>query len=797
MRKKRISRRDFIAKTAAATAALSSGPGLMTAKGGPATMGKSSHSEKATSNSEPILLGYADQVSVAPDEVVRFMVSSEAQEYSVEIVRLIHGDDNGAGPGFKEQAVQTDLGGPRKGRPQAINCGSYVEIARNPELPANGSFSIQAWILPTTPKKGMQGLITKWSADESEGYGLFIDEGGRLALGRSGKDGAARWVHTEKPLQAWFWHFVAAAYDGLTGRVCMYQKSLAATPFKDSDSMVTKALDPREIASPKVPLCIGAYVARTDQRRIMGGHFNGKIDRPSLFKRVLTPDEIASLERDMSALSLGDAVIAAWDFSREMSTKRVVDGSGNGFDGWTVNMPARAVTDHKWSGDMYTCFSVAPESYGAIHFHDDDLEDAEWDVDFELRVPDTLRSGIYAARLRAEKSEFHIPFVVRPKKNQPASAIAFLAPSLTWQAYANFNIIANPIANPFFGTSAEALPWQKEDEFIAAHPELGVGTYDHHSDGGSPYYSSRLRPNLSGGPRYKDSPTACRHLLSADLYVVDWLTTKGFPFDVVSDDDLHFDGEELLRPYRVLITGAHPEYWTAQMLAGLDAFLVAGGRLMYLGGNGLYWVTSLRTETRVIEVRRSIGTRLSHAEDGEFYHNTTGERGGIWRAFGQAPQKRLGVGFSAQGGAPGSPYRRQPDSFNPRARFIFEGIGDDEIIGGFGLNTNAAAGFEIDRLDYRLGTPPHTLLLASSSNHHESYWHAVEEVDMTGPHESAAACRDVRADMTFYEHSGGGAVFSVGSISWTGSLSHNGYDNNVSRITGNVLRRFLSGEPFV
>ena len=192
---------------------------------------------------------------------------------------------------------------------------------------------------------------------------------------------------------------------------------------------------------------------------------------------------------------------------------------------------------------------------------------------------------------------------------------------------------------------------------------------------------------------------------------MDWLTVKGYPFDVVTDDDLHFQRSEVLRPYKVLITGAHPEYWTSQMLEGLDGFLEAGGCVMYLGGNGLYWVTSLHSECPVIEVRRSVGTGLSRANEGEYYHSTTGEQGGIWRARGQAPQKRVGVGFSAQGGAPGSPYRRQLGSFDPRARFIFEGIGDDEVIGNFGLNTGAAAGFEIDRLDYRMGTPIDTLSL--------------------------------------------------------------------------------------
>ena len=52
----------------------------------------------------------------------------------------------------------------------------------------------------------------------------------------------------------------------------------------------------------------------------------------------------------------------------------------------------------------------------------------------------------------------------------------------------------------------------------------------------------------------------------------------------------------------------------------------------------------------------------------------------------------------------------------------------------------------------------------------------------------------VRADMVFFSTSAGGAVFSTGSIAWCCSLSHNGYDNNVSRITGNILRRFLQPE---
>ena len=50
--------------------------------------------------------------------------------------------------------------------------------------------------------------------------------------------------------------------------------------------------------------------------------------------------------------------------------------------------------------------------------------------------------------------------------------------------------------------------------------------------------------------------------------------------------------------------------------------------------------------------------------------------------------------------------------------------------------------------------------------------------------------RFVRADMTYTDYPNGGAVFSAGSICWRGALSWNGYDNTVSRVTENVLRRF-------
>ena len=54
----------------------------------------------------------------------------------------------------------------------------------------------------------------------------------------------------------------------------------------------------------------------------------------------------------------------------------------------------------------------------------------------------------------------------------------------------------------------------------------------------------------------------------------------------------------------------------------------------------------------------------------------------------------------------------------------------------------------------------------------------------------------IRSDTAFFETGRGGAVFSIGSITYCEGLSHDGYDNNISCITKNVLDRFLDSGPF-
>ena len=107
-----------------------------------------------------------------------------------------------------------------------------------------------------------------------------------------------------------------------------------------------------------------------------------------------------------------------------------------------------------------------------------------------------------------------------------------------------------------------------------------------------------------------------------------------------------------------------------------------------------------------------------------------------------------------------------------------------------------AAGSEIDSASVKRGTPPHALTVAAANNFGADFHWVVEEYQHAHSAVNGENCPHVRCDMVFYETPNNGAVFSTSSIAFAGALSHNGYDNNVSRLLGNVVNRFLAPEPF-
>ncbi len=741
------------------------------------------------------LTGYVDKLSVRPGQVVHFMVSTDLPDYEVTIVRLIHADENPAGPGYKEIAIEASVNRRYRGQKQVVRSGSFVVIPDHEALRQLRSFTLQAWIYPTTPQKHeVQGLITKWSPVDCSGYGLGISTAGDLEFWIGNGPRMIERIGTGQTLRPKLWYFVAAAYDADCHSLRLYQRPLSDLSM-ERPLMIEKCIQSRGFAQSDLPLLMASTFSEGVVPLAVFGHglYNGKLDSPRVFGRALTTSEIEGLARGNAPQTVGcEALVAAWDFANNFSGSKIIDTGPHGLHGSSVNMPARGMTGYNWSGSEFD-FRHATAEYGAIYFHEDDLENSHWETAFKWTIPDNTISGYYAARLTSGDNQDHIPFIVCAKQSSTSAPIGFLAPSFSYLAYANDRM--ETLARHAEGITDRPIIPGELDRFLAEHPEFGRSLYDHHRDGMRCIYSSSLRPIISIRPKYRYWLTGAPRHFSADLYLIDWLEAKGLPYDVITDHGLHAEGQDLLARYRVVITGSHPEYWTASMLKGAQAYLNAGGRLMYLGGNGMYWVTGVDLERpHVIEVRRSLAGFMSdEAAPGEGHLSTTGEVGGLWRGRGLAPNRIAGVGFTAQGWAGRAPgYVRQPGSFDPRAAFIFEGVGPEEVIGDFGLVLGGAAGDELDRIDIDLGTPPHTLVLASSCGHHQSVTPVLEDVPEISASIFGANNPNIRADMVYFETPKGGAVFSVGSICWFGSLSHNHYNNNVSRITENVVRQFMS-----
>lgn len=723
----------------------------------------------SSKSSRRSILAYADRFSVETGGRIAFKVSSEAA-YRSTIERLRCGDE--VGIGLKATPIDTPVNGEYAGRRQAVACGSYVEIDQAFGLQ---SFTLLAYIWPTTPTLGRRQVVLG-----GRDYTLGLDEAGALSL-----DVGDATLATGTPLLERHWYLIAASFDAATGEAWIGQRPLLRYAAQaDTAAEASAKLGVRSEA-------IGGFriAAGFDASGDVAMLYNGKIDGPSVGARALSAAERAALLQQARAPNLDGDLIAAWDFSREIPTTRIVDTSPNGRHGHTVNLPTRAMKGHNWDDSEYN-WAHKPEHYGAIHFHDDDLYDCGWQTDFTLEVPADLPSGLYCAHLTCGADEDYVPFVVRPPTGTARAPLALLLPTASYWAY---------------GNSHHHLEWREGENvrgvfttvdattlFLHEHPEYGCSLYDHHSDGSGVCYSSRLRPVLNMRPRER------LWQLPADTHIIDWLEEKGLAFDVITEDDLDAEGEVLLRPYRCVMTGTHPEYPSKRMLDAFAAFQSAGGRFIYLGGNGFYWRTSYHPELPgVIEMRRGEdGIRTWAAEGGEYYHSFTGELGGMWRRMGRAPQSVAGAGMTAQGFDLSTYYERTSASFDPRVAFAFEGVGASERIGQFGLIGSGAAGWEVDRADTRLGTPPHALVVATATDFTASYHWMKEELTHTHSAITGETCPLVRCDMVFYETPNGGAVFSTSSIAWSGALSHNGYDNNVSRITENVVRRFIDPKPF-
>jgi N,N-dimethylformamidase len=719
------------------------------------------------------LLGYVQPCVAHAGETVEVKVSTTQARFTAEVIRL----------GLtQEPAVPQVVSGSYPGRAQELVSGSYL-AASLPGFPGSGGsagYSVQFWFLPTL-LAGRQCLMAGFGADG--GWEVAVGEDRRVSVARlSGAGDVQASVSGGPVLQAGRWYFAAVSWDA-AGLVTL------AVAARTADPELTGPYDLGGTSPAARLVTVGAAVPDGRARRC----FDGKIDTPRLFAGVLSPAALQALAADADPALVG-GLRHEWRFGAgaALPPHRVRDAGPGRADGVLVNAPALGVTGRNWTPGTES-FTAAPGEYQAAHFHRDDLSDAAWQSDLSFTVPPEWHSGVYGIRLRAGEHEDIVPLIVSAAR--AAETVAVLLPTFSYLAYANEHASwERPIKASVGG--AGSLIVTERDRYMAEHRLLSL--YELHADGSGTCLSSWRRPVLNMRPGYHLPLVRGPHQFSADLELLAWLETRGVGFDVITDDDLHRHGAAALDPYRVVLTGSHPEYVSRPMLDGLEAYLAAGGRLMYLGGNGFYWVTTAPGDDPfLIEVRRGqAGTRVWESRPGEWHQAMTGEHGGLWRHRGRPPQVLAGVGFTGQGFDRSLPYRVNVAAIDDRSGFIVEGIDAGVPLGDSGSVLGGPAGFEIDRAEPALGTPGNAVVVASARGFSDAYQGAVEDVTTADSQQGGTVSELVRSDVVFFETGAGGAVFSVGSIAWCGALREGGAETPVGRMTWNVLARFADPAPF-
>ena len=355
------------------------------------------------------------------------------------------------------------------------------------------------------------------------------------------------------------------------------------------------------------------------------------------------------------------------------------------------------------------------------------------------------KSGLYYFHAHGESGAFFtFPLVVAPAR--PRSAIAVLASTNTWNAYnafggrSNYIMAARVIDQPIVNSKSDLPRYQSADygEWRSARVFEPLSF-----DRPEPYN------HVPEGTQCTDSIEGRQpcHLAPAEWRLLGWLEAQGLAHDFYSDYQLHA-GQLDLDAYRVLILSTHPEYWSEEMYRKVKEWVNnRGGRLMYLGGNGLNCAVELTDNGKTMRCLNhwpvGLESRMHAAVESE--------------------ANLLGVVFTDPGAMTVAPYEvLEPDHWVFAGTHLRRGdlFGTKTLHARYG---HGASGHETDKISP--SSPPGLVPLARGLN-----------PDGGGAH------------LIHYDTPSGGAVFSVGSITYPTALL---CDELTSMITMNVLRRYL------
>ncbi|MBI1323550.1 carboxypeptidase regulatory-like domain-containing protein [bacterium] len=360
------------------------------------------------------------------------------------------------------------------------------------------------------------------------------------------------------------------------------------------------------------------------------------------------------------------------------------------------------------------------------------------------------RSGLYYFHARTQSGRvFSFPWIVAPAR--PTARLAVLASNITWNAYNAFGGRSNYI-NPVKLPDVPIVNSRQELQRYTDPDNVNYDAWEY-----APLSFDRPEPinhiELGEAPDDPIEGRASCHLASAEWRLLAWLERNGFSYDYWAETQLHF-GTLNLADYDVLMISTHPEYWSKRMFDTLHEWVFEkGGKLIYLGGNGLNCEVDLTDESTMI---------VKNGDDREM------KRRGLESRFhftGVSEAALLGVAYDDRGIMTSAPFE-----VIEAGHWALEGTGlkTGESFGSESLHRRCPGGASGHETDKRTAsTPPGTVVIARGLNP-----------------------GDGGAQIVTFETPSGGAVFSAGSITWPSSIL---VSEPVSRITANVLNRFLKG----
>ena len=245
-----------------------------------------------------------------------------------------------------------------------------------------------------------------------------------------------------------------------------------------------------------------------------------------------------------------------------------------------------------------------------------------------LTAPD--RSGLYYLHAITRDGRFcSFPWIVSPAK--PRARIAVLASTITWNAYNRFG----GRSNYFNQDKLPDQPALNSRQDLKRYTEPGLWPFE---TSGAPLSFQRPEPpsQVPESARITD-PIAGRTescFAGGEWRLLGWLEREGIDYDLFSETELHFDRLSL-DDYDVLVLNNHHEYWSKEMYFRVKQWVYErGGRLVYLGGCGLYAEVAFDDE-----------------------HTMRCRREGESALRGESEANLLGVAYSHSGFQSGAPYR--------------------------------------------------------------------------------------------------------------------------------------------